>query len=73
MKNESSSFVWRFVWVYIGILIAYILIIYLIINPKVSMPRYAYICLILLYLGGVGVRALGTYNTSLCSIFGACG
>jgi hypothetical protein len=73
MKNEPSSFVWRFIWVYIGIIIAYVLIIYLIIRPKVNMPRYLFVMLVLLYLGGVGVRALGTYNSSLYSIFGACG
>jgi hypothetical protein len=73
MKNEPSSFMWRFVWVYVGILIAYALIIYLVIRPKADIPRYAYVCLILLYLAGVGVRALGTYTSSLSSIFGACG
>lgn len=73
MKNEPSSFIWRFVWVYIGIVIAYVLIVYLTIKPKTGIPRYTYVCLILLYIAGVGVRAMGTYNSSLCSIFGACG
>jgi hypothetical protein len=54
-------------------LVAYILIFYLIIRPKAKMHKYLYLCLVLLYLGGVGVRALGTYSGSISSIFGACG
>jgi hypothetical protein len=73
LKDQSSSFLWRFIWVYIGILVAYILIVYLVIYPKTNIPRYAYISLIILYLIGVGVRALGSYSSSLYSIFGACG
>jgi hypothetical protein len=56
-----------------GILIAYGLIGYLLIRPKALLPYYGYVWLIILYIAGVGARAMGTYELSLCSIFGASG
>ncbi len=73
LKNQKSSFTLRFIWVYIGIVIAYTLIIYLVIKPKSNLHKYMYGCLFMLYLAGIGVRSLGTYNSSIYSVFGACG
>lgn len=73
LKSDSSSFLVRFIWIYIGIGVAYALILYLLIRPKVNLHKYIYVCLFLLYIAGVGVRALGTYTTAIYSVFGVCG
>lgn len=73
LKKMPSSFAWRFIWIYIGIAIAYVLIGYLIVKPKVRMHKYLYVSLFVLYLAGVGSRAMGTYGTSKEAVMGACG
>lgn len=73
LKNQNSSFTLRYVWIYIGIIIAYILIFYLIVRPKANLHKYFYASMVLLYIAGIGVRALGSYDGSSHSIFGACG
>lgn len=59
MKNWVSSWVLRFVWIYIGIMIAYVVMVFFLIKPNKSLHPYIYIGLLVLYLAGVGVRAIG--------------
>lgn len=54
-------------------IIAYIVVIYLSVKPKIKLHKYLYVVLLMLYIAGVGVRAMGTFTDSLTSVFGVCG
>lgn len=54
-------------------IVAYLVVIYMSIKPKVKLHKYLYVVLLLLYIAGLGVRAMGTFTDTLTSAFGVCG
>jgi hypothetical protein len=72
-KQEITSFLFRFVWAYVGLLICYVLVFYVVLRPKAKMHRYFYGMLLVLYLGSVGGRGLGSYDGSKEAVMGVCG
>ena len=73
-KDWVDAFLLRFTWIYFGMLVCYCLTIYFLIRPMKKLHIAVYVILIVLYLLGVGGRAMGGFvNNSHISVFGVCG
>ncbi len=74
-----GTFILMYIWEYLGLLVAYIVIIYFVFFlKKKEIQSYIWILLLLLYIGGLGSRALGGFFKGndyqiMVSLFGVCG
>ena len=76
-KDWVFSFNIRFIWVYIGLLFSYAVVIYFILRPNKQIHIAVKVVLIVLYLTGIGARAMGGSGGDISgtkeSVFGKCG